>query len=110
MIYLQSENYRKAKERMTATALYICLGFLILTSPSAVFILMMRLNGWLFNMPENVRVYDTFIFFVRSINFSMNFFIYLACNVQFRAATRRLLRRPGTVEPNSSQSATGQRK
>ena len=54
----------KHKERLTATALYICLSFLIFTSPTGIYILLARLNGWNVHKPESVRMANTFIMFV----------------------------------------------
>ena len=100
----QSGQMIGSKERLTATALYICLSFLVLVSPSAVFVLVKRINNWTFGMPEYARVYDTLVFFIRQFNYSMNFFIYLASNLQFRKATRRLFGRDSNVQPITTAS------
>ena len=109
VVYLiQSNHGRRSRERLTATCLYICLGFLIFTSPTSVFILLSRQNNWFFNMPENVRIFDTLVIFLVQFNYFSNFFIYLVSNVQFRKTVRKLLcRGSSAVEPSASGTGAG---
>ena len=91
----------KYVERLTMTSLIICASFFILTSPTAIFILLSRLNGWKNKTPLGPRVASTSLFLVRLLNYSTNFFICLSTNINFRQAFFRMFRK-GTVAPETS--------
>ena len=74
-----SSNSNAMKERVTKTSLYICLAFMILTTPVAVFVMLNRRNGWNQNPTNFTLVFDTLSNFLRQLNYSVNFFI----NVDF---------------------------
>ena len=97
----------KKSDRLTAMSLYICLAFLLLTGPSHIYILIARKNGWVFKPPEAARAAETFVIFLRQLNYSTNFFIYLISNKQFRnVALAMFTRRKATVFPASDAAAT----
>ena len=94
-----SSGTQNSVERVTITSLYLCLNFLVLTSPSAVYILLNRLYGWKKNPSEEVRLAETFVMFLRQLNFANNFVINMMTNRQFRRAAMGLLKRGNAVEP-----------
>ena len=91
-----------ATEKLTATALSICLCFMILTTPVAIRILLTRLNYWTPEMAEMVAVYDTFAQFLRQLNYALNFFVYYVSNGQFRKVLKLILGRAGQILPDGS--------
>ena len=88
-----SSNSSAMKERVTKTSLYICLAFMILTTPVAVFVMLNRRNGWNRNPTNFTLVFDTLSNFLRQLNYSVNFFINIATNSQFRELSTNCLRK-----------------
>ena len=80
-----------SRERLTASVLYICLSFLVLTSPFCVYVLMTRLNNWTFKPTRASRIFESVAAFVRQFNYGSNFFIYLATNIQFRQIVKDIV-------------------
>ena len=95
-----------AKEKITKTALYICLMFLILMSPGSVYILFSRLKGWIFRPNDSSKIFESIAFFLMELNYATNFFINLGSNVIFRGVAKRLLGRAGSVFPTSNPTST----
>ena len=81
------------KEKVTATSLYICLASMILTSPFAVYVMLLNMKGWLWNPTDVTLIFDTLTQFLRQINYSVNFFISMVLNSQFRKAVYGLFRK-----------------
>ena len=105
---IASGSNNPAKERLTITALYICLGFVVLTSPSLIYISMSRAKGWLFRPTDSSRIFDTSAIVLLNINYSTNFFINLVSNSKFRDVIRRYLGRISQVFPASSGTSSTQ--
>ena len=93
------------KEKLTATSLYICLAFMVLTSPVAVYIMLLRLNGWTWNPTNITLIFDTLTQFLRQFNYSVNFFINMATNSQFRHVVSKLFKRNPTGSVNANNSS-----
>ena len=93
------------KEKVTTTSLYICLAFMFLTSPVAVYIILLGLNGWILNPTNITLIFDTLTQFLRQFNYSVNFFINVATNSQFRRVVSKLFKRGNlTSRGNSSKT------
>ena len=81
------------KEKLTITALYICLAFMVLTSPFAIYIMLSGKKGWLWNPTEASMIFETLALFLQKFNYSVNFFIYVATSSQFRSKVSKLLKK-----------------
>ena len=90
---ITSGSNNPAKERLTITAIYICFAFMVLTSPSLIYISMSRVKGWLFRPTGASRIFSTFSMFFLITNYSTNFFINLVSNSKFREVIRGYLGR-----------------
>ena len=88
-----SSNSNSMKERVTMTSLYICLAFMILTSPVAFFVLLQRTNGWIQKPTNLTLIFDTIANFLRQFNYSVNFFINFGTNSQFRESVYTLFKK-----------------
>ena len=88
-----SSNSISMKERVTMTSLYICLAFMILTSPVAFFVLLQRTNGWIQKPTNLTLIFDTIANFLRQFNYSVNFFINFGTNSQFRESVYTLFKK-----------------
>ena len=92
------------KEKVTTTSLYICLAFMVLTSPVAVYIMLLRLNGWTWNPTNTTLIFDTLTQFLRQFNYSVNFFINVATNPQFRHVVSKLFKRGNLTNRGNSSN------
>ena len=100
-----SSNNSAMKERVTKTSLYICLAFMILTTPVAVYVMLNRQNGWNRNPTKFTLMFSTLSNFLRQLNYSVNFFINIGTNSQFREAVYQLFKK-GKLAPLNSVSNT----
>ena len=65
-------NNNAMKERVTKTSLYICLAFMILTTPVAMFVMLHRRNGWNRNPTKFTLIFDTLSNLLRQLKLSTN--------------------------------------
>ena len=92
-------------DRLTVTAIYICLSFMIFTAPLGIYVVFSRQYGFTRAAPEGAHVARSVIMFWRQLNYSTNLFIYLGTNHLFRRVARQeLLPRSAQVLPQSSNS------
>ena len=89
-------------DRLTITALWVCLAFLILVAPSGVFLLLSRIYNLRRNYRHLYKIFDTLVMLLRQINYALNFFLYFISNKQFRNVALRLIRHKRRVAPGSS--------
>ena len=94
------------KEKVTSTSLYICLVYLILMSPVALYVMFLCLKGWNRNPTDITLIFDTLTQFLRQFNYSVNFFINMATNSQFRQIVFKLFKR--ILPPGKCASANNQ--
>ena len=65
----------------------------------------LRLNGWILNPTNITLIFDTLTQFLRQFNYSVNFFINVATNSQFRRVVSKLFKRGNlTSRGNSSKT------
>ena len=81
------------KERLTATALTICLVFMVLTTPISVWLVLLGFYIWPKSLLGFKLVFGTVAEFMRMFNYSTNFFIYLSTSRQFRFSAKQLFDR-----------------
>ena len=86
-----------AIQKLTTTAIMICLFFTILTMPVTVSLAMVLDNKY------NQMFHDVSQF-LRLLNHGTNFFIYLLCNAQFKTETKKLFRLATVVAPASGDA------
>ena len=97
-------NNQPTVNRLTNTALIICLAFLLLTLPGDIISVLKRVYGWKMSAPPEVRVMESLGKFLTVLNYSINFFLNLGTNTQFRLASIGIFTRSTVVFPSSSNS------
>ena len=102
-----SSSSGNKKEKLTITVLYICLAYLVFSTPHAVYLITARLRNWVLKPTASSLVFNAITTTLMRLNFATNFFIYVASNEQFRNRTKELFRIGNRVEPvteNTTQS------
>ena len=90
-------------QKLTTTAIMICLFFMILTMPTTVSHIIRHTPNYK-PTTENLMFHEVAQIF-RQLNYGTNFFIYFCCNTQFKRATKKIFRFGTDVNSESGGSS-----
>ena len=88
--------------KLNVVALWICLGFIILTSPFALFVILNTFYNWSLHPNKYALIFNSVASFLWLLNYTNNFLIYMVSIEKFRSITKKLFGINTTVNIQSS--------
>ena len=90
------------RRKLNVVALWICLGFIILTSPFALFVILNTFYNWSLHPNKYALIFNSVASFLWLLNYTNNFLIYMVSIEKFRSITKKLFGINTTVNIQSS--------